>query len=154
MSALPGAPFIRKAIADDAKRLVAIAHAAYAKYVPRMGREPPPMLADFPAFIAAGSAVVIENSGELAGYLIGWPEPDAYLVDNIAIDPARQGQGLARKLIDHTIAEARRLNSPAVRLYTNVAMIENLIVYGRFGFVETHRAVENGLHRVHMRLTL
>src|SRR6185437_7446966 len=128
MSALPGAPIIRKATADDAMRLAAIARAAYAKYVPRMDREPPPMLADFPAFIAAGSAVVVESAGELAGYLIGWPESDAYLIDNIAIDPTWQGQGFARKLIDHATAEAWRLNLSAVRLYTNVAMTENLTI--------------------------
>ena len=31
---------IRKAIEADVGRIVAIAHAAYAKYVPRIGREP------------------------------------------------------------------------------------------------------------------
>ncbi|MGH6666001.1 MAG: GNAT family N-acetyltransferase [Pseudolabrys sp.] len=154
MSARRREPTIRTATASDAVQLAAIARAAYAKYVPRMDREPPPMLADFPGFIAAGFVAVIESGGEPAGYLIGWPEADAYLVDNIAIDPAWQGQGLARKLMDHAIAETRRLNLPAVRLYTNVAMTENLVVYDRFGFVETYRAIENGLHRVHMRLTL
>ena len=154
MSALRGEPTIRTATAPDAPRLAAIARAAYAKYAPRMGREPPPMLADFPAFIGAGFVIVIESGGESAGYLIGWPEADTFLVDNIAVDPAWQGQGLARKLMGYAVAEARRLNLLAVRLYTNVSMTENLTVYGRFGFVETHRAVENGLHRVHMRLTL
>jgi ribosomal protein S18 acetylase RimI-like enzyme len=154
MSAPPSAPSIRKATANDAAQLAVIARAAYAKYVPRLGREPPPMLADFPAFVSAGFVVVIESDGELVGYMIGWPEADAYLVDNIAVDVAWQGRGLARKLVDHAIAEAGRLNLPAVRLYTNVAMTENLAIYGHIGFVETHRAIKNGLHRVHMRLTL
>ena len=48
---------IRKAIEADVGRIVAIAHAAYAKYVPRIGREPPPMLADFAAEVVAGHAV-------------------------------------------------------------------------------------------------
>jgi Protein of unknown function (DUF1488) len=44
---------IRRAIEDDVARIVEIARAAYIKYVPRMGREPPPMLADFAAEVAA-----------------------------------------------------------------------------------------------------
>jgi ribosomal protein S18 acetylase RimI-like enzyme len=154
MSASSGAATIRKATDRDAAPLRAIARAAYAKYVPRMGREPPPMLADFPALIAGGFGTVIESGGNVAGYLIGWPEQDAYLVDNIAVDPAWQGQGLARKLMDHAIAVARRRNLPAMRLCTNVAMTENLAIYAHFGFVETQRTTENGLHRVHMRLTV
>jgi ribosomal protein S18 acetylase RimI-like enzyme len=154
MSASSGAATIRKATDRDAALLRAIARAAYAKYVPRMGREPPPMLADFPALIAGGFGTVVEFAGNVAGYLIGWPEQDAYLIDNIAVDPAWQGRGFARKLMDHAIAEARQRNLPAVRLYTNVAMTENLVIYARFGFVETHRTTENGLHRGHMRLSV
>src|SRR5215470_13433390 len=51
---------IRRATEDDVARIVEIARAAYIKYVPRMGREPPPMLADFAAEVAAGRVVVIE----------------------------------------------------------------------------------------------
>lgn len=41
-----------------------------------------------------------------------------------------------------------------VRLYTNQAMTENIALYGRHGYVETHRAVEHGLHRVYMSKSL
>jgi len=134
--------------------LVKIARAAYAKYVPRIGREPAPMIADFPAEIAAGRVVVIETAGAVAGYLVAWPEPDAYFVDNVAVDPARQGDGLGRRLMDHAAGEARRRSLPAVRLYTNVAMTENLSMYTHLGFVETHRATEHGFHRIYMRWDL
>src|SRR5262245_278602 len=110
-------PLIRKATAEDAARIGAIARAAYAKYVPRIGREPAPMVADFAAEVAAGHVVVIGTAGAVDGYMIAWPESDAYFIDNIAIDPARQGQG-------------------------NAAMTENLSMYADMGFVETHRAVE------------
>jgi len=36
----------------------------------------------------------------------------------------------------------------------NEAMTENLSMYAHLGFVETHRAVEKGFHRVYLRLTL
>ena len=62
-------------------------------------------------------------------------------IDNIAVDPARQGQGLGRRLLDHAAREARRRHLPAVELYTNAAMTENLAMYARMGFVETHRVI-------------
>jgi hypothetical protein len=42
----------------------------------------------------------------------------------------------------------------AVRLHTNEAMTENIALYGRIGFIETHRAEEKGYRRVHMRKAL
>jgi ribosomal protein S18 acetylase RimI-like enzyme len=145
---------IRKASADDVVRIGAIARAAYVKYVSRIGREPAPMRADFAAEVAAGHVVVIETAGAVDGYMIAWPETDAYFIDNIAVDPARQGGGLGRQLIDQAVEEGRRLRLPAVRLYTNAAMTENLLMYAHLGFVETHRATEKGFHRVYLRLTL
>jgi len=148
------ASIIRRATTGDAARIGVIACAAYAKYVPRMGREPAPMLADFAAEIAADHVVVIETAGKVDGYMIAWPEMDAFFIDNIAIEPSRQGEGLGRHLMDHAVAEARRLHLPTVRLYTNVAMTENLSMYAHIGFVETHRAIEKGFDRVYMRWSL
>jgi ribosomal protein S18 acetylase RimI-like enzyme len=141
---------IRKATPDDMERIRAIAHAAYGKYVARIGREPAPMVADFAALIAAGFAVVAAEHDRIKGYMIGWPDPDAYIVDNIAVDPEYQGQGLGRQLIEYAAMEARRLRLPAVRLYTNVAMTENLAMYKHMGFVETHRAPDHGFQRVYL----
>jgi ribosomal protein S18 acetylase RimI-like enzyme len=148
------APVIRGATADDAARVAAIARAAFVKYIPRIGREPTPMLVDFAAEIVAGRVTVIEAAGGVNGYMIAWPEADAYFIDSIAVDPERQGEGLGRHLIVHAATEAKRLRLPAVRLYTNVMMTENLSLYAHIGFVETHRAMENGFHRVYMRWNL
>jgi ribosomal protein S18 acetylase RimI-like enzyme len=142
---------IRPALAADAAAIGEIARRAYAKYVPRIGRDPPPMVADFAAAIARGTTVVVEKDGEIRGFMIAWAEADAYLVDNIAVDPLAQGQGLGRELFEHAVSEARRQGLSALRLYTNVAMTENLAMYCRMGFVETHRAMENGFNRVYMR---
>jgi ribosomal protein S18 acetylase RimI-like enzyme len=109
------------------------------------------MVADFAGEIAAGRVAVIESDGLVVGYMIAWAESDAYVIDNIAVEPARQGEGLGRHLIDHAVGEARRLRLPTVRLYTNVAMTENLSMYAHLGFVETHRASEKGFHRVYLR---
>ena len=151
---------IRRAIEGDVARIVAIAGAAYIKYVPRIGREPPPMLADFAGEIAAGHVVVLEITGTVEGYLISWPDTEAYFIDNIAVDPAHQGLGLGRQLIEYAVREAKRHNLSAIQLYTNSTMTENLEIYAHMGFVETHRVmesqfnIETGFPRVYMRRNL
>jgi ribosomal protein S18 acetylase RimI-like enzyme len=154
MTTLGNTSHIRGAAADDAARMRAIGRAAYAKYVPRIGREPSPMVADYEAAVAANHAVVIEAAGSIRGYMIGWPEPDAYFIENIGVDPQFQGGGLGRCLIDHAVSQADRLGLPALRLYTNALMTENLAMYAHIGFVETHRTIEKGFHRVYLRWTL
>ena len=147
-------PRIRDARAEDVGRIAAIARAAYLKYVPRIGREPAPMGADFASEIAAGRVVVVEAGGAVVGYMVAWHEADAYYIDNIAVDPAAQGRGFGRQLMDHAEREARRRDLFAMRLYTNAAMTENLSLYRRLGFIETHRAIEQGFDRVFMRRDL
>src|ERR1700722_4381291 len=129
MTGLIGMPLIRKATANDISRIKAIARAAYAIYVPRMGREPAPMVADFGAEIAADRVAVIATDREVDGYIIAWPKADAYFIENIAVDPECQGNGLGRYLIEYAAGEANRLHLPAVSLYTNAMMVENLSMY-------------------------
>jgi hypothetical protein len=45
--------------------------------------------------------------------------------------------------------EARRLGLPALRLYTNAAMTENLRFYPLLGFRRTGARHENGFDRVY-----
>lgn len=58
--------------------------------------------------------------------------------------------------ISATFAErmARAAGSQAIRLYTNEVMTENAALYGRLGYVERHRAVQNGFRRIIMRKDL
>jgi ribosomal protein S18 acetylase RimI-like enzyme len=151
---LSGTPVIRNAVPSDAARMREIARAAYAKYVPRIGREPSPMVADYDAAVAAKHATVIEIDGQASGYIIAWPEDDAYFIENIGVDPQYQGYGLGRRLIEHAVAQARRRDLAALSLYTNEAMTENLEMYAHLGFIETHRVTEEGFRRVYMRWTL
>ena len=130
MKAPTDLPSIRTASLDDVPRIRAIARAAYAKYVPLIGREPAPMAADYEDDVAAHRLVVIEVGGGLSGYMVAWPEADAYFIDNIGVEPKAQGKGLGRRLIKHAAAEAHRLRLPALRLYTNAAMTKFVHVHG------------------------
>ncbi len=131
-----------------------IVEAAYAPYVQRIGRPPAPVAADYPALVEAGDAWVCVSGGRVVGVLVIRPARDALELENVAIDPACQGRGYGRALISFAERRARELGLPGVTLYTNEAMVENLRLYPRLGFVETGRRVEDGYRRVFFRKSL
>ena len=103
---------------------------------------------------APDRVVVIEVERSVIGYMVAWPEEDAYFIENIGIEPKVQGKGLGRRLMDMRRPRLAHLGLPALRLYTNAAMTENLSMYTHLGFIETHRVTEEGFNRVYMRLDL
>lgn len=127
---------------------------AYAHYVSRIGRKPGPMTDDYSALIAAGRLYVAERDNAVLGILVLIPERDAMLLDNVAVDPVAQGSGLGRRMLEYAEQAAREAGYRTIRLYTNEAMTENISLYSRIGYAETHRAEEKGLKRVYMSKTL
>jgi len=141
---------IRLARPEDRPAVEAIVQAAYARYVPRIGREPGPMRDDYAARIHAKQVHVLEDEGVIRGILVLVPQERAMLLDNIAVSPDAQGRGHGRMLLAFAERAARDAGYEAIRLYTNEAMVENIALYSRIGFVETHRIEEKGLRRVYM----
>lgn len=135
---------------EDAADVAACVNAAYARYVPRMGVKPAPMLADYPAEIAAGRVHVLREGDALRGLIVLIAEPDHLFIENVAVDPEAQGRGYGRRLLDFAEAEARRLGLPELRLYTNELMTENLGLYAHLGYVEVGRRLDEGYSRVFM----
>ena len=82
-----GGGMIRIARSDDVARIREIAREAYARYVPRIGRGPTPMVADYEGDMCAGRVVVLEVERNVIGYLVAWQENDAYFIENIGIEP-------------------------------------------------------------------
>ena len=146
---------IRPALSADAVRVAAIAHAAYAPYLQRMSRKPAPMDEDYGARIAAGQTWVLEDhGGDVVGLLVLEDHPDHLLLDNVAVDPDRHGQGIGKRLLAFTEEEARRRGYDTVELYTNEVMVENISMYLRLGYVETGRKQDRGYDRVFFRKSL
>jgi GNAT superfamily N-acetyltransferase len=141
---------IRPATAADATAVTALVHDAYAVYVARNGKIPGPMRDDYAARIAEGRVHVLEDDGELLGLVVLIPEPDVLLLDNVAVSPRGQKRGFGFRLIAFAEQCARDAGLAAIRLYTQDIMVENIALYTRLGFVETHRAEEKGLNRVYM----
>jgi ribosomal protein S18 acetylase RimI-like enzyme len=151
MSATP--PY-RRARAEDADAIAALVNRAYAKYVPRIGRKPMPMLADYPDSIRRHQVWVVEADGAIVAALVLIPEADTLLIENIAVDPTHQGGGFGRQLMAFAVSEAQRQGYASIRLYTNEKMTENITIYGHLGYRETGRETLRGLHVVHMRKEL
>lgn len=145
---------IRLARPMDQAAIEAIVEAAYRVYVPRMGMKPMPMLDDYEVRIAAGQAHVLDEDGAVLGLVVLVPEDGVMLLDNVAVDPARQGRGLGHRLLAFAEGQAREAGLPAIRLLTNATMVENIARYGRLGYVETGRLEREGRRAVMMRKSL
>ena len=142
-------PVIRPAGAEDVPVLASLARAAYARYVPRLGREPAPMNADYASLVAAGRVWVAELD-RLVGLLVLDVGPDHVFIANIAVDPDAQGRGIGGALLDHAEAEGRRAGLAQLVLYTNVAMTENRAWYARHGYREVGEEAEGSFRRVRL----
>jgi GNAT superfamily N-acetyltransferase len=109
------------------------------------------MLDDYARLIADGVVSVLEDAdAAIAAIIVLLAKSDHLLLDNIAVRPDRQGQGLGRQLIAFAEAEARRLGFMELRLYTHETMTENIALYTRLGFAETGRGHDAGYDRVFM----
>ncbi len=147
-------PVIEKANPEDQATVQTIVMAAYAHYIDRNGLTPGPMKDDYAALIAAGRVNVLRDETGVAGVLVLIPEEDCLLLDNVAVSPTAQGKGYGRILLDYAESIARAMGFARIRLYTQVIMTENQAIYAKRGYIETHRAVEKGLHRVFMEKVL
>ena len=145
---------LRRARDADVDSMRALARAAYQVYVKRIGREPAPMTADYAGAVESGRAWVAERQGHLVGLLVVNPEADHLLLENVAVAPEAQRLGIGRALLRLAEEQARANLVREVRLYTHEMMTENIAYYGRHGYRETHRVLQDGFHRVFFRKTL
>lgn len=129
----------RRAGPSDAGAVRDLTRAAYAKWVPLIGREPLPMRADHARAVAEHLVDLWEERGELLALIETIPAADHLLIENLAVRPEAQGRGLGGRMLDHAGALARSLGLGELRLYTNAMFVENIAFYARRGFAETHR---------------
>ncbi|MEN3165226.1 GNAT family N-acetyltransferase [Tistrella mobilis] len=155
----PPAPALRRATLHDAAAIIDITTAAYAPWIPVIGREPGPMGDDVPALLADPDVEVwladatgpaVGTASAPGGLVILMPDTDHLLLHSIAVAPSAQGTGLGGQLLAFTEARAAELKLPEVRLYTHVLMARNVAIYARHGYVETGRRIDNGFSRVFM----
>lgn len=112
------------------------------------------MLADYGQMIGQGAVWVLTYQERVEGLIAIWVREDHLYVGNIAVQPDARGAGAGAALLAEAERQAVLHGRDEVRLYTNVLMTENLGYYPRKGFVETHRATDDGYERVYFTRTL
>ncbi|MNX13012.1 Acetyltransferase (GNAT) family protein [compost metagenome] len=148
--------WIRPATPGDVGAIERIVKDAYTHYIARIGATPGPLLDDYPARVAQGVVHVLDSQNGIQGVIVLIPEPDArcMLLDNIAVSTLAQGKGYGREMLRWAEDLTRQAGFAHIRLYTQELMTENIAIYRRYGYIETHRAREIGLDRVFMRKPL
>ncbi len=141
---------LRLATSHDFDTVVEIVNAAYEKYIPRIGGKPMPMLADYAALIARETVYVLEQDANVCGLVVLYSEGAYVLLENIAVAPHAQGQGIGKRLMQFVEEFTRTQGLGEIRLYTHEKMVENIEIYKHLGYVETERRQENGFKRVFM----
>lgn len=148
-------PFlIRPAQAGDAQPITELVNQAYSPYILRIGRKPGPMLDDYARLIAEATVFVLVAGDEIAGVLVMEREDSELILLNVAVLPRCKGQGIGKQLMVFCEEYARDSGCEAIRLYTHALMTENLGIYSKLGYQETHRATQDGFDRVFMRKAL
>ena len=148
---LQGRVALRPATDADVPAITDCVDAAYAQWVPRVGRKPAPMLDDYAEVVREAEVVVAEVDGAFVGLIVLRETDDGFLVENVAVLPAYAGRGVGRVLLAHADAQAAARGHASLYLYTNEKMVENIALYARLGYVEVERRQEEGFRRVFMR---
>ncbi len=145
---------LRAAVPSDAARVAECVTAAYAQWIPRIGRKPWPMLQDYAAVIDAEIVIVAIVEGVIEGVLVLSVTDDGFLIENVAVFPAVARRGLGRALLMRAEQEARVRGYDSICLYTNEKMTENIRLYEKIGYLEYERRQEQGFRRVFLRKAL
>jgi len=92
------------------------------------------------AFLETGRFLVAEDSGGLAGCVHVELRGDRGYIGLLSVDPARQGYGLGRKLMDVAEKFFYQANCVAVDLRVVSTRAPLPAFYRHLGYAETHRA--------------
>lgn len=125
---------LRRATPADAAAVRDLTRAAYAKWVPVLGREPLPMTADYDTSVRDHMVDMLYLDGKLTALIEMLPKADHLLIVNVAVSPAYQGYGYGRALLAHAEELALSLGLRELRLYTSVHLTDNVKLYKRVGY--------------------
>jgi ribosomal protein S18 acetylase RimI-like enzyme len=105
---------------------------------------------DYAAVVRDWDVTIAERDGEVIGLIVLGTGDEGFVVDNVAVDPSRQGSGVGRLLLEHAEVAARRAGFDSIHLYTHERMTENLALYSRIGYVEYDRRLHGGACLVYL----
>ncbi len=140
----------QRATAEHVDAVRSLTREAYAKWVPVIGCEPLPMVADYADAVARHRVDLMHVDGALVALIETSAEADHLLIVNIAVSPAFQGRGFGRKLLAHAEQVAASEGYAEIRLYTNRLFAENIRLYRKLGYTLDREEEFRGRFVVHM----
>jgi GNAT superfamily N-acetyltransferase len=126
---------LRRATPQDAGAVRDLVRAAYARWVPVIGREPMPMKADYERAVREHEIDMLVIDGEVVALIETMRRPDHLWIENIAVHPDSQGKGLGRRLLAHAEHKAAAAGCSEIRLLTSAAFETNVLLYEKAGYV-------------------
>ena len=124
----------RQATDADADQIGELVRAAYARWLPVIGREPMPMRVDYREALQRHRIDLLCTPETLLGVIETLLHPDHLWIENVAVHPDWQGRGYGSLLLAHAEARARASGLPELRLLTNAAFADNVALYEKLGF--------------------
>ncbi|TIO53069.1 MAG: GNAT family N-acetyltransferase [Mesorhizobium sp.] len=125
----------RSAGPADVAAIKTIVRAAYAKWVPVIGREPLPMRADYDKALDEHQFELAIEHGRVVGLIETMAHEDHIWIENVAVAPGAQGRGIGRRLLDSAERKAVEAGCRELRLLTNGAFAANVMLNRKHGYV-------------------
>lgn len=136
----------RSAEPADAAAIRDIVRAAYARWVPVIGREPLPMRVDYDKAVREHRFDLAVEKGAIVGLIETMRHEDHIWIENVAVVPKAQGRGIGRLLLDGAERRAVEAGRPELRLLTNGAFEANVLLYRKHGYtVDREKEFMNGI---------
>jgi N-acetylglutamate synthase-like GNAT family acetyltransferase len=145
---------LRLAKPADVPGMTACVCEAYIHYIERIGKQPAPMLESYAEVIEHNQVHVAVSGNSVVGVLVLTRTDEGFCLDNVAVRPMVQGQGVGRKLLELAESEASCQGFDSIYLFTNALMTENRALYSKIGYLEYDHRVVSGYPRVFFRKTL
>jgi GNAT superfamily N-acetyltransferase len=129
---------VRAATDDDRARMQAIEVAAGERFrtvgLGHVADHDPYSLEDLHGYVAAGRAWIAESADGVIGYAAADLLDGAAHLEQVSVDPAHQGRGVGRSLVEHVVAWARDRGDATVTLTTYRDVEWNAPLYRHLGF--------------------
>jgi ribosomal protein S18 acetylase RimI-like enzyme len=85
--------------------------------------------------------------GRIAGCVFLAEKQDHFYLGKLSVDPACQGRGIGRRLVEAAEEHVRATAKPTIELQVRVELVNNQATFSRLGFCETGRTAHAGYDR-------
>ena len=144
-----------KALQSQHEEIYRLMQDAFTPYVNKLSRGaiagPYPWLE---AAIESGGVYVALDGSNIVGLAATTRQSDELIIDQLGVDPARQGEGIGSWLLQNIEQTARSERMKVISLQTAEMMTDLLRLYARHGFRETWKALPAHGDDEHLRVRM